>query len=81
MNTNTTVIYVDMDHVLCDYDLGYKAHKAKYPDLPFPQSQPGLPFQTQYVKKEWDNPFSLYRNLTGSPHPTTRDLTEWLVIQ
>ncbi|MFT5421992.1 MAG: 5'-nucleotidase [Candidatus Endobugula sp.] len=42
MNTNTTVIYVDMDHVLCDYDLGYKAHKAKYPDLPFPQSQPGL---------------------------------------
>ena len=42
MNTNTTVIYIDMDYVLCDYDLGYKAHKAKYPDLPFPQSQPGL---------------------------------------
>jgi hypothetical protein len=31
-----------MDYVLCDYDLGYKAHKAKYPDLPFPQRQPGL---------------------------------------
>ena len=42
MDTNTTVIYVDMDHVLCDYNLGYKAHKAKHPNLLFPQSQPGL---------------------------------------
>ncbi|MCP5016337.1 MAG: hypothetical protein GY938_13855 [Ketobacter sp.] len=31
-----------MDHVLCDYETGFKRHQAKYPDLSFPQSQPGL---------------------------------------
>lgn len=31
-----------MDHVLCDYDAGYKVHQSKHPDLDFPQSQPGL---------------------------------------
>ena len=31
-----------MDHVLCDYSVGFAAHKAKYPDLRFPQGQPGL---------------------------------------
>ncbi|MCP8900055.1 5' nucleotidase, NT5C type [Gilvimarinus xylanilyticus] len=31
-----------MDHVLCDYNAGYKAHQEKYPDLKYPQSQPGL---------------------------------------
>jgi|SRR5690554_1150660 len=36
------IVYVDMDHVLCDYNAGFMAHQAKYPDLEFPQSQPGL---------------------------------------
>lgn len=31
-----------MDHVLCDYDEGFEAHQAKYPDLEFPQSEPGM---------------------------------------
>jgi 5'-nucleotidase len=38
----TIIIYIDMDHVLCDYEQGFKAHKTKYPDLLFPQSRPGL---------------------------------------
>lgn len=36
------IIYVDMDHVLCDYASGSERHKAKYPELQYPQSQPGL---------------------------------------
>lgn len=36
------IVYVDMDHVLCDYARGFEAHQARYPDLEFPQSQPGL---------------------------------------
>ncbi len=43
MNANTkTIIYVDMDHVLCDYAEGFARHKRLYPELPYPQSQPGL---------------------------------------
>lgn len=43
MNTSTkTVVYVDMDHVLCDYAEGFERHKRLYPHLPYPQSQPGL---------------------------------------
>lgn len=43
MSFNTKkIVYIDMDHVLCDYDAGYKAHQSMYPDLEFPQSQPGL---------------------------------------
>jgi 5'-nucleotidase len=36
------IVYVDMDHVLCDYAAGFVSHKAKYPALAFPQSKPGL---------------------------------------
>ncbi|MBD2860283.1 hypothetical protein IB286_14900 [Spongiibacter sp. KMU-158] len=36
------IIYVDMDHVLCDYQDGFSRQKAMFPDLEFPQSQPGL---------------------------------------
>jgi 5'-nucleotidase len=36
------VVYVDMDFVLCDYDKGFRLHKGKYPDIKYPQSQPGL---------------------------------------
>ena len=39
---SSTIIYVDMDHVLCDYDGGFKAYQARHPDLKHPQSQPGL---------------------------------------
>ncbi|WP_232787720.1 5' nucleotidase, NT5C type [Spongiibacter nanhainus] len=31
-----------MDHVLCDYKTGFARHKARFPDLAFPQSEPGL---------------------------------------
>ncbi|MDO3380902.1 5' nucleotidase, NT5C type [Gilvimarinus algae] len=36
------IVYIDMDHVLCDYEAGFNAHQTKYPELAFPQSQPGL---------------------------------------
>lgn len=37
-----TIVYVDMDHVLCDYDAGFKIHQEKYPHLVYPQELPGL---------------------------------------
>lgn len=36
------IVYVDMDHTLCDYDDGFARHQRMYPDLQFPQSKPGL---------------------------------------
>ncbi|BFM21691.1 5' nucleotidase, NT5C type [Gilvimarinus japonicus] len=36
------IVYIDMDHVLCDYEAGFNAHQTKYPELAYPQSQPGL---------------------------------------
>jgi len=36
MKKDKTIIYVDMDHVLCDYAAGFSAHKAKHPNLKFP---------------------------------------------
>ncbi len=40
--TTKKIVYVDMDHVLCDYAAGFKAHQEKYPHLKYPQSEPGL---------------------------------------
>lgn len=37
-----TIVYVDMDHVLCDYAAGFERHKRLHPHLPYPQSQPGF---------------------------------------
>lgn len=42
MHFDKTIIYVDMDHVLCDYDEGYARHQTRFPELKFPQSEPGL---------------------------------------
>jgi len=42
MIDDKTIIYVDMDHVLCDYDAGFTQWQAKYPELKYPQSQPGM---------------------------------------
>lgn len=42
MSSERMIVYVDMDHVLCDYDAGFKAHQNRYCSLEFPQSQPGL---------------------------------------
>jgi 5'-nucleotidase len=42
MFDDKTIIYVDMDHVLCDYDAGFAQWQAKYPELKYPQSQPGM---------------------------------------
>lgn len=41
-HSNEKIIYVDMDHVLCDYKDGFSRQKALFPDLEFPQSQPGM---------------------------------------
>ncbi|AMO68450.1 5' nucleotidase [gamma proteobacterium BDW918] len=37
-----TIIYVDMDHVLCDYKAGFAQWQAKYPEMKYPQSRPGM---------------------------------------
>lgn len=37
-----TIIYIDMDRTLCNYDEGYRRHQQQHPGLEFPQSQPGL---------------------------------------
>mgnify|MGYP000185639297 FL=1 len=42
MHFDKTIIYVDMDHVLCDYEAGFAKHQARYPAETYPQSQPGL---------------------------------------
>lgn len=42
MHFGKTIIYIDMDHVLCDYRKGYLKHQKLYPELEYPQSQPGL---------------------------------------
>ncbi|MBQ0759007.1 MAG: hypothetical protein KBT72_05050 [Zhongshania sp.] len=42
MSDQNTIIYVDMDDVLCAYLEGFVQHQAKHPELAFPQSQPGL---------------------------------------
>ncbi|MFC3679104.1 5' nucleotidase, NT5C type [Bacterioplanoides pacificum] len=36
------IVYVDMDHTLCDYDEGFGRHQLKHPELKYPQSEPGL---------------------------------------
>ncbi|MEY8215482.1 MAG: hypothetical protein RPR97_13495 [Colwellia sp.] len=36
------IVYIDMDCTLCDYKAGFMKHAAKYQDLKYPQSQPGL---------------------------------------
>ncbi len=42
MKKSKTIIYVDMDFTLCDYAEGFTRHQLLYPDLEYPQSQPGL---------------------------------------
>ena len=37
-----TIVYIDMDHTLCDYDTTYKRYQAENPSTPFPQSIPGF---------------------------------------
>jgi len=36
------IVYVDMDHVLCDYKKGFRIWQEKFPHLEFPQSEPGM---------------------------------------
>jgi 5'(3')-deoxyribonucleotidase len=36
------IIYVDLDDTLCDYQFAYDQVKKLYPELKFPQSQPGF---------------------------------------
>ena len=36
------VVFVDLDHVLADYSTGVQEYKTRYPELEFPQSEPGM---------------------------------------
>jgi hypothetical protein len=36
MFDDKTIIYVDIDHLLCDYDAGAAHLQAKYPELKYP---------------------------------------------
>jgi len=36
------IIYIDMDHVLCDYNKAFLQYRADNPSQPFPQSQVGF---------------------------------------
>ncbi|MDF1622723.1 MAG: hypothetical protein P1V33_04540 [Pseudohongiella nitratireducens] len=36
------IVYIDMDNTLCDYTVGFHAHKRRHPTQDFPQSIPGL---------------------------------------
>ena len=36
------VIYVDMDHTLCDHSATYEEYKAKFPEIDYPQSIQGF---------------------------------------
>lgn len=38
----STIIYVDMDDVLCDYTGAHQAYRHTHPHIPFPQSIPGF---------------------------------------
>ena len=39
---NKLIVYVDMDHTLCDYDSAYSEYQREYPEVRFPQSIPGF---------------------------------------
>lgn len=36
------IVYIDMDNTLCNYSEGFQRHQSLYPNLKYPQSQPGL---------------------------------------
>lgn len=42
MNNKNTIVYVDMDGVLCDIAAGYQRVLASNPEIQFPQSVPGI---------------------------------------
>lgn len=39
---NPTIVYIDMDDVMCDYSTSLRHAQQKYPCVPFPQSLPGF---------------------------------------
>lgn len=39
---NRKIVYVDMDHVLCDFESQYLRYQLRYPDLPYPYSVQGF---------------------------------------
>lgn len=68
---DTVIVYVDMDHVLCDYDKGYRKWKKKYSELKFPQSQPGMYLGLDPIPGAID----AYRWLEGHPKAQVHILT------
>ena len=39
---NKKIIYVDMDHTLCDFSTSYLKYKKDFPDIEYPHSLPGF---------------------------------------
>ena len=39
---NKKIIYVDMDHTLCDFSASYLKYKAEFPQVEYPHSIPGF---------------------------------------
>ena len=42
MAESRQIIYLDMDHTLCDYNATYEAYKTKFPEIKYPQSIEGF---------------------------------------
>lgn len=42
MSPKKITVHVDMDDVLCDFEHSFQRDKARYPNIPFPQSRPGF---------------------------------------
>ncbi len=36
------VVFVDLDHVLADYSTGFHQYETRFPELKFPQQEPGM---------------------------------------
>ena len=68
---DAVIIYVDMDHVLCDYDKGYGKWKKKFSELKFPQSQPGMYLGLDPIPGAID----AYKWLEGHPKTQVHVLT------
>jgi 5'(3')-deoxyribonucleotidase len=44
------IVYLDMDGCLCNYKKSYIQYKKDYPDIPYPQSIPGLFISLQPIE-------------------------------
>ena len=50
MAKDKTIIYIDMDDVLCDYGFSHLKYKREFPNIKFPQSMEGFFFNLKPIK-------------------------------